>query len=237
MENGWDESAGAWIAEQGEYGDFGRAGVMDRPMLARVRASGARNALDVGCGEGRFCRMLQQEGLTTIGIDPTVPLLDAARARDPQGDYREARAEDLPFDDARFDLVISYFTLIDIDDMHAAIAEMARVLKPGGHLLIANLNNFNTAADPDTREKLPGGAVRITIDNYLEPRADWVTWAGIRIRNHHRPLAHYMQALLAQGLILRHFDEPRASGPDAERNARYDRFPYHMMMDWQKPGP
>ncbi len=79
------------------------------------------------------------------GVDPTSGLLAAARARDKDGAYLEATAERLPFDDNAFDLVVSYLTLIDIPDIEPAIPGMARVLAPGGALLIANLNSFSTA--------------------------------------------------------------------------------------------
>ena len=69
--NGWDDSAEAWIADMGEEGDFSRRHVLDAPMLARIRGRGFRNALDVGCGEGRFCRMLAAEGIAATGIDRT----------------------------------------------------------------------------------------------------------------------------------------------------------------------
>ena len=67
MSNGWDESAAAWIASQGEDGDHGRRYVLDRPMLERAVAAGAAPALDVGCGEGRFCRMLAERGRLAPG--------------------------------------------------------------------------------------------------------------------------------------------------------------------------
>ena len=79
--NGWDDSAEAWIADMGDKGDFSRRHILDAPMLARIRGRGFQTALDVGCGEGRFCRMLAGEGIATTGIDPTARLLDAARAR------------------------------------------------------------------------------------------------------------------------------------------------------------
>jgi len=85
MSNGWDESARAWIADMGERGDYGREFVLDAPMLARVRAGGFRDALDVGCGEGRFCRMFAAHGAKAVGIDPTEALIDKARRRDPAG--------------------------------------------------------------------------------------------------------------------------------------------------------
>ena len=125
MSDGWAESARAWIADMGEKGDFGRACVLDRPMLERVGDGRFATALDVGCGEGRFCRMLAERGIRTVGIDPTEELLRQARHRDPKGDYRIGRAESLEFPDFSFDLVVTYLSLIDIGDIARAIAEMA----------------------------------------------------------------------------------------------------------------
>lgn len=236
MSGGWDESAGAWVASLGKAGDYGRAHVLDQPMLARVRASGARTALDVGCGEGRFCRMMRAQGLATIGIDPTRALLAHARDRDPDGDYRHARAEELPFDDGSFDLVVSYLTLIDIEGLDDAFAEMSRVLAPGGRLLIANLQSFNTASDPALWQKLPGGAIRLLMDDYLSEMGRTVAWKGIEVVNYHRPLSRYMSLALNAGLHLTHFDEPPAVGGDPARAAAYAKVPWFLMMEWQKPG-
>lgn len=235
MSNGWSESASAWIAEQGEDGDFGRRHVLDAPMLERVKMRGFHNALDVGCGEGRFCRILNDLQIQTIGIDPTEELLGQARRRDPQGDYRKGQAEALDFPNHSFDLVVSYLTLIDIPDIEAAIGEMARVLRPGGTLLIANLNSFNTAGHRDGWIADPEGESRFLIDNYLEERADWFSWRGVRILNWHRPLSTYMTLLLSNGLQLRHFAEPAPHGGDPAKAKRYRRVPYFLIMEWEKP--
>src|SRR5204862_919199 len=95
VDNGWQSSASAWIADQGEHGDFGRRYVLDPVMLPRALARSPRKALDVGCGEGRFCRMLKQQGVDVTGIDPTTALLTVARSRDPEGTYLDAVAERL----------------------------------------------------------------------------------------------------------------------------------------------
>jgi hypothetical protein len=63
MSNYWNESADAWIADMGDRGDFSREFVLDGPMLTRIEGRGFVNALDVGCGEGRFCRMLRDRGI------------------------------------------------------------------------------------------------------------------------------------------------------------------------------
>lgn len=231
MANGWDESAEAWVASMGEDGDFSRVDVLDKPMLERIRMGDFTSALDVGCGEGRFSRMLRGLGVPTIGIDPTARLIDEARRRDPDGDYQLGSAEDLRFSDDAFDLVVSYLTLIDIPDVAKAIAEMSRVLKPGGRLLIANLTSFGTAGDGWSKEPQP----RFCIDHYLDTRALRSEWDGIRIINWHRPLSYYMKLLLGEGLILRHFDEPQPYGGKSAVAEKYRRVPWLMLMEWEKP--
>jgi SAM-dependent methyltransferase len=237
MSDGWDESAQAWIASQGDAGDFGRRYVLDGPMTARVAALGSPlTALDVGCGEGRFCRILQGLGVATVGVDPTAVLIDHARALDPAGDYRVGKGEALDLADGAFDLVVSYLSLIDIPDIRVAIPEMARVLKPGGTLLIANSTSFNTAGLGEGLGKSydAEGRFRYVIDAYLEERAYWTAWKGIRIVNHHRPLETYMSLLLGAGLTLTHFAEPAPTGGDPATVDRYRRAPWFHVMEWRK---
>ncbi|OAF20127.1 class I SAM-dependent methyltransferase [Bradyrhizobium neotropicale] len=234
VSDGWADSASAWIVEQGEDGDYGRRFVLDAPMRARIEGRGFRRALDVGCGEGRFCRIMQRAGIATIGIDPTEALLARAKAMDPQGDYRLGRAEAMDFD-ASFDLVVSYLSLIDMPDVRTAIAKMVAALRPGGTLLIANLTSFNTAGQPDGWTPDGEGVPRFSIDHYMDERAIWVAWRGIRIQNWHRPLSTYMTLLLDHGLQLRLFTEPEPTGGAPEQIARHRRVPYFHMMEWQKP--
>lgn len=235
MDNGWDRSARAWIASMGERGDWGREFVLDAPMMEEALKGAPAAALDVGCGEGRFCRMLKAAGLDAIvGVDPTAPLIEEARVRDPGGDYRLGRAEALDFPDAVFDLAVSYLALIDIDDADAAIREMARVLRPGGAALVAHINGFTTAGEPDGRRRDVLGREQFTYDHYLDIRATEIAWKGIRIRNWHRPLSFYFKAFHAADFTLRRFDEPEPSGGGADRVHRYRRAPHFCLMRWEK---
>jgi len=239
MDNGWQSSAQAWITDQGEHGDFGRRFVLDPVMLPRALARSPISALDIGCGEGRFCRLLSAHGIAVTGLDPTPALLQAAQSRDPHGTYLEASAERLPLPSDSFDLVVSYLSLVDIPDIAAAIPEMARVLKPGGTLLIANLNSFNTACgDSGWVRDWKGQPQHYRVDNYMDQRAMWLAYRGIHIQNYHRPFSTYMQALLETGLQLTHFDEPQptSEAPPA-RAAKYRRAPNFLVMEWIKPLP
>lgn len=221
----------------GVGGDFGRRYVLDPVMLPRALASAPKTALDVGCGEGRFCRMLSAKGIACTGIDPTRALLDHARALDQTSSYIEASGEALPFEDASFDLVVSYLSLLDMPEIAAPIAEMARVLKPGGTLLIANCNAFNTAGAETGWIRGFGGALKhYPVDHYLEERGFWTEWRGIRIVNHHRPLSAYMRELLRHDLQLSFFDEPAPiAGAPEPKAERYRRAPWFVVMEWRKP--
>jgi SAM-dependent methyltransferase len=204
-------------------------------MLGRIEGRGFETALDIGCGEGRFCRLLRGMGIAVTGVDPTKALLRRARELDPAGDYHEGRAEALDFADASFDLVLTYLTLIDIPDIRKAIPQMVRVLKPGGTLLIANINSFFSASATARWIKGEDGAyLHFPLDTYLEERCDVVNWRAITLDNWHRPLSVYMKLLLEQNLRLTYFDEPAPHGGDPETVSRYRRVPWHMVMEWRK---
>lgn len=235
-ENGWQSSAAAWIKRTGDEGDFARAFVLDQPMLDRATSYQPQNALDVGCGEGRFCRKLAQHGIAVTGLDPVLAMVDEAQARHEPGTYVQGFAEDLPFPDASFDLVVSYLVLIDIDDAKTAIAEMARVLRPGGHILVANLSSFATSsATQGTRICRETGAALRPLGLYLRTDKQWYEWDGVRVQNWHRPLSFYMQCFLDAGLILTHFDEPQPHGGPENRLRDYQTMPFLMTMDWKMP--
>jgi ubiquinone/menaquinone biosynthesis C-methylase UbiE len=193
--------------------------------------------LDVGCGEGRFCRMLAARRASVVGIDPTTALIEAARRSGQGGSYVEGVAEQLPFEDCSFDLVVSYLTLIDVSDANKSIAEMARVVRSAGRIVIANLNSFTTAASGGWRKDAQGRSLFLPLDRYFDERPEWTEWADMRIVNWHRPFETYMKALLAQGLRLRRFIEPRPSWeaieecPTLERGSRV---PWFHVMEWSK---
>lgn len=220
----------------GEAGDNGRRYVLDPCLITRIGQLRASTALDVGCGEGRLCRLLAKQGMRTTGIDPTSALIDRAVQLDPEGTYVLGKAEELPFAEATYDLVVSCLSLVDIDDYQKAIAEMTRVLKPGGRLLVANITDVQSAGMRiGWQRDEQGTPTHFGIDAYSSEWSSWIAWAGIRVKNWHRPMSSYMKAFLSNGLILRFFDEPRPIEGYEDRDRLNERVPWFNVLDWEKP--
>ena len=106
--------------------------------------------LDVGCGTGFFTRLLVQggEAVSAVGLDQEEPFI--RYARDASAglpiEYRVGDALALPFEEASFDLVASHTFFTSISDPEKAMAEMKRVLKPGGRIASVTTMNFMPSA-------------------------------------------------------------------------------------------
>ena len=96
--------------------------------------------LDVGTGTGRYACVLAELGLRVTGCDPSQAMLAVARAKDCGVDWCQGDATGLPFDDGQFALVLSVTALEFMPDPVRALAEMYRVVAPGGRLVVAVLN-------------------------------------------------------------------------------------------------
>ena len=236
MAKDWTDSAQAWI-DFVDRGNGARTYLLDPAMLDLAGDLAGKRVLDVGCGEGRFARMLQARGADVVGLDPAVPLLTEA-ARRGTSKAVVASGEALPFASDSFDSVVTYLSLIDIPDYRRAIREMARVLQPRGKLLVANLNPFATTMEPSLVKGADGKLLYMKVMDYFGERPEWVEWCGIRVINWHRPLSDYIAAFLESGLILKHYGEPV---PQGEKPEDWDGWeasfsvPFFHTMLWEKP--
>ena len=191
-----------------------------RAFAVDMLGPGTGSCLDLGCGTGRAIPLLRAAGWSVVGTDVSSDQLDVAR--DVAGDAELVRgdAHDLPFADERFDAVISLFTHTDFDDLHAAFAEAARVIKPGGRFIYAGAHPC--FGNPMVVRAAAGDlddAVAILRPGYPEPGWRVLPFdpesGAIRSRVgiNHVPLGTFLNALIRSGFKINRLEEPGGDDP------------------------
>lgn len=165
--------------------------------------------LELGCGEGYVVRRLNQQGHTVTGFDLSLPLLDAAQTADQHhSNFVNGDVLQLPFCDGAFEAAVSNFLIIELPDPAVAVAEVARVLKPGGRFLFEIVHPF---CFTDNAGQTSGQRVtdyftsqffaeKFVIDGRVSPMKS--------IRYHH-PLSLYTNALTQHGFHITALEEPQ----------------------------
>ena len=113
-------------------------------MLEWLDAKPSEQILDLGCGDGQLTQRLALSGASVVGVDASPEMRAAGRLRGI--DAREGRAESLPFADCSFHAVFSNAALHWVRDQDAMLAEVRRVLRPGGRFVAEMGGHGNIAA-------------------------------------------------------------------------------------------
>ncbi len=227
----WEEQA-AWWQDGFTEGADEEYVEQIMPLAARW-LDGHGRVLDVGTGEGQVARQCVARGATTVvGIDPTRAQIVEAAARGGGPRYGRAEAHALPFSDDAFDAVVACLVFEHVTEVDDALAEVARVLRPGGrfafflnHPLLQTPNSGwidDHVLDPPEQYWRIGPylAEDLTLEEVEK---------GILIPFVHRPLGRYVNAMAANGLLVRHLGEPSppdgflARSPEYPQGADYPR--------------
>jgi ubiquinone/menaquinone biosynthesis C-methylase UbiE len=231
LREAWEGQAAHWIrwARKPGHDTYWR---FHRQQFLSSLPSPGRLTLDIGCGEGRLTRDLAALGHRVVGVDVSPSMLAAAREADPDGEYVETDAATLPFDDGVADLAIAFMSLMDMDDMHAALREIARVLEPGRSLLATVVHPLNSAGNFVPREG--DETAPYVMHSYREARryADTIGREGLEMtfESMHYSLEDYWRALRDSGFAV---DELRELYDD--ENPRWRRVPLFLRLDARKP--
>ena len=174
--------------------------------------AGHPRVLEVGTGEGQVARAISAaHGATVVGIAPTGNQIVEARRRGSGPRYARSGAEALPFASASFDAVVCCLVFEHIDDVDGALAEVARVLRPGGRFVFC-LNHplLQTPGSGWIDDQILDPPEQYwRVGPYLTEQAvvEQVE-KGVYIRFVHRPLGRYLNAMADVGLTLTRMLEP-----------------------------
>jgi len=222
----WEGQAERWVrwAREPGHDSYWR---FHRDRFLELVPRPGRLTVDVGCGEGRLARDLQALGHTVIQVDRSAAMLEYAREADPELDMRRADAAALPIEDGAADLVVSFMSLMNTDDLDGAVREAARVLGGGGRYCIAITHPLNTAGAFTSREP---DAPFVIEGSYFERTQKEVPVErdGLEMTflDAHRPLEDYFAALGGAELMVDRLREVRDDGdPD---DSRWQRLPLFL---------
>ena len=183
-----------------------RAAQLAEEVRDFVQAGGDERALDVGTGAGALAFALAPLVGEVVGLDPVAELLELARARAlPNTEFVEGDGTALPFPDASFDLAVTHRTLHHVAHAKQVVAELARVTKPDGRVLVvdqlapgepaaaAALHEFETARDPSHARLLSDAELQdLFAENRLTPVRE-------RHEDERRELAAYLDLAGCEG--------------------------------------
>jgi SAM-dependent methyltransferase len=138
-----DVNGRLWGARANDWADIQEGTV--RPVydavLERTGVTSGARYLDVGCGAGMAAQMAAARGAQVSGIDAADALLDIARRRTPEGDFRNGDLEELPFDAQAFDVVTGFNSFQYAGNPIVALREARRVTKPSGAIVVMTWGN------------------------------------------------------------------------------------------------
>ena len=236
----WEARAEDWISRLQDSETSHREAMLDGWMLDAVGDVSGRKVIDLGCGEGRFSRMLAERSAVVTGIDLCHPLIEFAKShRVYDESYLTGDMEDLhELASDEFDLAVSYISLVDVPDMLSAVREAFRVLLPGGRFVVCNLHPMISAAPGWIKQ----GSLKLhyPVDRYFDEggrnisqREDqpWICF--------HRTLSRHFRTFLGTGFAVEDIREPTPTAAQARQYPYVSdnlRVPEFIIYILRKPG-
>ena len=243
----WSANAEVWQATYDERGDRNRKYQSDPVLLEFLGDVGGQRVLDAGSGGGYLSRLLAKRGARMVAVENAGSMHEIALAyqeREPLDiAFHRASISAIPFlDDESFAAAVANYVLMDVRDYEAAIAEIARVLKPGGRFVCAISQatldgRWHSPAPDSPRAEDRGGWID---DQYFIRSAGYMQWGNLKpVLTFHRPLRDYVAACKRFRLDLCDLDEPEVS-EEGERELpaplvrHLRRVPYSYMLKFTK---
>lgn len=159
--------------------------IEEPPMRQLIEAIAPGTVLDAACGTGRYSLVLAERGHQVIGVDQSAAMLEIARGKLPAADFRQADLTELPLPDHSVDAVVCALALVHIPDVAPALREFARVLRPGGRVIISDVHPFLVSLGWQAQFPAPGegrGFIRLHC-HFASEYVSAANAAGLRLRS------------------------------------------------------
>ena len=199
--------------------------IEEPPMRRLLDALPTGQVLDAACGTGRYASYLHARGHSVTGVDQSPAMLELARVKVPHGRFVTGELTDLPLDDTSVDAAVCALALVHVADLSTAIEELARVVRPGGRVLISDVHPMLVMLGWQAQFPAEHGRAFIRLHSHLA--------------------SDYAAAALAAGLVVRSYEEPKLTAaaaatptadiiPDANRDA-YVGLPGVLIWAFERP--
>ncbi|HUD20212.1 MAG TPA: class I SAM-dependent methyltransferase [Patescibacteria group bacterium] len=206
----WEQIADIWDKGIGEKGDI-RHELVINPIVGEFLGDlHGKTVLDAGCGNGYISRKMAKTAKKVVGVDFTEKLVEIAITRSQNFhniEYKVENLEALQLSDALFDVVLCNMVLMDLANLDRAVAEIARVTKPGGLIVISTQHPcFENAHKAYPLHDKKGVEVGRVITDYFTPGLVIDKYEGFP--HYHWLLSQYLNSFAVNHLFLEETREP-----------------------------
>jgi ubiquinone/menaquinone biosynthesis C-methylase UbiE len=251
----WDANAAAWIELSRAGFDVYRDEVNTPAFFELLPDVAGLCGLDVGCGEGHNTRLLARRGAQVIAIDVSPTFVAAAAAHEPANpvaiSFVLGDARILPFPSQSFDFAAAFMSLMDVGTPETALAEVARILRPGGFFQFSIGHPFTNTPIRRWVESDTGEREALAVGDYFSEGAleqEWTFSAApepirqqvtpFRIVYARRTLASWLNAVIGAGFLIEEIAEPHpdeATAGSVPSVANSAIVPYFLILRARRP--
>ena len=222
----WDENAETWTRLVRAGYDVARDGLNAPAIFEMLPEVDGLSGIDVGCGEGHNTRLVAERGARMVGVyisETFVRHASEHEARKLMGiQYRRASAVELPFADESFDFAVAFMSLMDMPEIERVLAEVFRVLRPGGFLQFSIEHPCFTTPHRRTLRDEHGRAYAREVGGYFREESgevqEWIFSSvppgereglrPFRVPRFTRTLSQWLNLLIEGGFVIERFGEP-----------------------------